>query len=207
MPKNIVRIKKVRSSICQVTLEDGQILELDAGLCNERLRTGLVLSEADIAKLEFDSQAYQAASRALWCLSNRDYGERELISRLVRSGFTREVATIAADQVKSLGLIDDLKYATSTAYRLFERGKSKAQVEQELMKRELSRQIVADALSETEPDPRQQLRKLLEHASSSRFETPLGAAKFAQSLLRRGFKRSDIRAVFREYHIEMEFTN
>ncbi len=205
--KQVVRIVKGPGSTKAVTLDTGEVFTIDEGLCQERLRVKAQLTDEDIQRLIEDSETVQAASRAMWCLSCRDYGERELARRLmVRNGYSERAANAAVEVVKDFGFMDDRGYAARVAERYFSKGKSRLRVEAELRKRELDPELIREVLDEVEPNPREQLRALiLEKNEQAQLQTDAGVAKAAHHYMRAGFRLSDIRAAIREFNPHTEF--
>ena len=75
------------------------------------LGKGTVLSRAEALEELARIQAEEAWKKAVGCLERRDYSAKELIDRLMATGFSRKAATEAASKAQDLRILDDLRFA------------------------------------------------------------------------------------------------
>ena len=85
-------------------------------------------------RTEDETRAFEKVTR-LACA--RERGSRELIDRLVRDGFSREVAESAVRRALDCGLIDDVRYGTVLVRTRVAQGRGRKGIEDELEGQEL----------------------------------------------------------------------
>lgn len=95
-----------------------------------RLRkTSLSLEPIAVKRTEDETRAFEKVTR-LACA--RERGSRELIDRLVRDGFSREVAESAVQRALDCGLIDDTRYGAVLIRTRVSQGRGRKGIEDEL---------------------------------------------------------------------------
>lgn len=95
-----------------------------------RLRkTSLSLEPIAVKRTEDETRAFEKVTR-LACA--RERGSRELIDRLVRDGFSREVAESAVRRALDCGLIDDTRYGAVLIRTRVAQGRGRKGIEDEL---------------------------------------------------------------------------
>ena len=109
-------------------------------------------------------QQREARKKALRLLEHMDRTEKGLTDRLLRAGFSEELAEDAVSYVKDYGYINDRRYALNyIMYRIHD--KSRQKIFQELSGKGIDRQTIQDAWEEAEeletPDERALLRSAL----------------------------------------------
>lgn len=82
-----------------------------------------------VERTEDETKAFEKVSR-LACA--RERGSRELIDRLVRDGFSREVAESAVQRALDCGLIDDVRYGAVLIRTRVSQGRGRKGIEDEL---------------------------------------------------------------------------
>lgn len=82
-----------------------------------------------VERTEDETKAFEKVSR-LAC--KREHGSRELIDRLVRDGFSREVAESAVQRALDCGLIDDTRYGAVLIRTRVSQGRGRKGIEDEL---------------------------------------------------------------------------
>lgn len=80
-------------------------------------------------RTEDETKAFEKVTR-LACA--RERGSRELVDRLVRDGFSREVAKSAVQRALDCGLIDDVRYGTVLVRTRVAQGRGRKGIEDEL---------------------------------------------------------------------------
>lgn len=114
----ILRRKK-RPQRYAVYLDEAFAFEVsDEVLLKFGLRTGLRLEERTIADIASAEAMSRAQKLALHYLSYRPRSSREIIDRLVRKGFSKNLAQEVAEHFRELKLVNDLEFA-----RMFVRDK------------------------------------------------------------------------------------
>ena len=92
-------------------------------------KTSLSLEPIVVKRTEDETRAFEKVTR-LACA--RERGSRELIDRLVRDGFSREVAESAVRRALDCGLIDDTRYGAVLIRTRVAQGRGRKGIEDEL---------------------------------------------------------------------------
>lgn len=92
-------------------------------------KTSLSLEPIVVKRTEDETRAFEKVTR-LAC--SRERGSRELINRLVRDGFSREVAESAVRRALDCGLIDDTRYGAVLIRTRIAQGRGRKGIEDEL---------------------------------------------------------------------------
>lgn len=163
---------------------------------------------------EIDEEQYKALadgifkrrcfSRALNILSRRDHSEKELFIKLSKAD-GEEAATSAIEKIKSLGYIDDERYAVALAKELSERkGKSERAIMAELIHRGVDKNTAENAISSLTLDECDKINILLNGKYRRKLETEKGRQQVFNALLRLGYGYGEIRSAMREYDESFE---
>ncbi len=100
-----------------------------------------------LTEAEKSDDAKKASNRAVWYLSQRDYGMEELYQKLCRF-FTEPAAAAAMASMAALGYLDDARYARNKARSLLLSHKSRRDITQRLAQKGLDRDLIATVLEE-----------------------------------------------------------
>lgn len=92
-------------------------------------KTSLSLEPIAVKRTEDETRAFEKVTR-LAC--SRERGSRELVDRLVRDGFSREVAESAVQRALDCGLIDDVRYGSVLVRTRVAQGRGRKGIEDEL---------------------------------------------------------------------------
>lgn len=92
-------------------------------------KTSLSLEPIAVKRTEDETRAFEKVTR-LACA--RERGSRELIDRLVRDGFSQEVAESAVRRALDCGLIDDTRYGAVLIRTRVSQGRGRKGIEDEL---------------------------------------------------------------------------
>lgn len=92
-------------------------------------KTSLSLEPIMAERTEDETKAFEKVTR-LACA--RERGSRELVDRLVRDGFSREVAKSAVQRALDCGLIDDTRYGAVLIRTRVSQGRGRKGIEDEL---------------------------------------------------------------------------
>lgn len=174
-------------------------LLLDAELCIRKgLRAGQELDETTLMALIAESARERAKAKAIWLLSRRDYGERELAGKLEKD-FGADAAAYAAGRMRETGLVDDRRYAARLAAQLLEVKKvSPKQAVYLMVQRGMDRELAEDAVEERSPDPTEQIRQIVRQKYGRGPWDQKEIRRMTAGLARRGFSFGDIRSILRE---------
>ena len=92
-------------------------------------KTSLSLEPIAVKRTEDETRAFEKVTR-LAC--SRERGSRELIDRLLRDGFSQEVAESAVRRALDCGLIDDMRYGAVLIRTRVAQGRGRKGIEDEL---------------------------------------------------------------------------
>ncbi len=163
----------------------------------QHVKVGMILSAKQVAQLQQFSDLRRAKDRALQLLSQRDHAACQLYSKLCRS-FDEQTAAAAVAQMLRLGLVDDAAFAEKRVQYLAAKGKSRAQIRQDLTAMGIDRQLQQQAMDRMPDDE----AETVAHVIKTHYRTKLCAGKrdavFA-ALLRRGFSGSAVRRALEQY--------
>ncbi|MBS6195591.1 MAG: regulatory protein RecX [Clostridiales bacterium] len=197
----ITEIIPVTRQKCKIVTDEQLAFVLYKGeLSRYRLKEGEELPENVFRKIQQEVLTKRAKLRAMHLLTRMDYTEAELQKKLEKGGYTREAVETAMDYVRSFHYLDDERYAVR--YFASQSGKkSRKQIEFELGKKGISRELIAahkEALEEQ--GETEVIRSLLE----KRCPDPQKAdekekRKHYGYLMRKGFLCGDIQQVFSDY--------
>lgn len=167
---------------------------------------GRELYDDEFCELIFRSAYYRARERALYHLSRRDFAEKEMADKLRRE-FGDAAAKAAAARMVELGLINDESYAERYAEIMLNvKQWSPSRAVRELTMRGIDRDFAKSAVDAVNRDPKDMIRQLIDKKYASKLATGgiKAAASVSNSLARKGYSFSDIRAVIGEYLNENE---
>ena len=192
----ILKVRRERNKY-EVFIDDKPGLRVsEATLAKSGLYTGKALDEKvieQIVQADSHERAYQVAVNFI---SYRPRSSKEIVDKLARKGFTRELALEIVDQLKDLSLLNDLQFA-----RMFVRDKllgkpmGKAMLRRKLLEKGIAFQLSEKVLKEyvTEEKEQEAARTLAVHKlNRSRFSAlePLARQKrLIDYLLSRGFSQ------------------
>ena len=199
----IVAASPVRGQQMRLTFEDGTQALIDRRTFEESpFAVGSVLTDGQWEQLQAASGQNRLRERALYLLSGRSYGKKELADKLrhPRSGPapTAEQAGQTVDRMEQLGLLNDAEYALRRArdmqaYQLYPRRRIAA----ELSARGIDRETVQQALEQLEGTDRETARALLQKNYARKLTEEDGVRRVTDALVRRGFSFEDVRAALR----------
>ena len=181
-------------------------LLLDAELCMRKgLKAGMELSEEELIELIAESARVRAKAKALWLLSRRDYGEKELAGKLEKD-FGSGAAAFAAARMAETGLVDDERYAYYLAEQFLEvRRVSARQAVYQITAKGIDRELAEAAVEAKSPDPKEQIRQLVRQKYARSLSDDKGVRRTIAGLARKGFSFSDIKTVLRELADEYDY--
>ena len=155
-------------------------------------KVGSEITDEELYDLIETSKYNRAKEKALYLIEYRNRTKKELFDKLVVL-FGESASERAIERLEELGLINDEKYAREYAEILLDRkGFSRQRAEFELMKKGIDKDIIEEILDELEPDPVEQIKKLLETKFARRLSNEKDLAKTVNSLKAMGYRWSDI---------------
>ena len=156
------------------------------------LKEGQKLEEKIYKKITEEILTKRAKRRALYLLENRDLTEYELQKKLEADKYKEDVIKEAVAYVKGWGYINDEAYAKRyVEYK--GNTKSRRQIEAELYKRGVDREIIEQVIDIREEGETELIEKLiLKKCANPSQMTEKEKQKIYQYLLRKGFTFEDI---------------
>ncbi len=152
------------------------------------------IGEEELADLENSVVSRRAFNKAVDIISQREHSKREVITKLIQRGYSRETAQAATEKLEEYGYIDDVRFASLFARELKERKKfGKGRIKQELMRKGISRETADSVLSEIEEDPCREITEILRKKYPSLREDEKIRNRAFNALLRYGYGISDVR--------------
>lgn len=155
-------------------------------------KVGSEITNEELYDLIETSKYNRAKEKALYLIEYRSRTKRELYDKLIVL-FGESATKRAIERLEELGLIDDEKYAREYAEVLLDKkGFSRQRAEFELMKKGIDKDVIEEILDELEPEPVEQIKKLLQTKFARRLSNEKDLAKTVNALKAMGYRWSDI---------------
>ena len=155
-------------------------------------KVGSEITDEELYDLIETSKYNRAKEKALYLIEYRSRTKRELYDKLIVL-FGESATKRAIKRLEELGLIDDEKYAREYAEVLLDKkGFSRQRAEFELMKKGIDKDMIEEILDELEPEPVEQIKKLLQTKFARRLSNEKDLAKTVNALKAMGYRWSDI---------------
>ena len=166
--------------------------------CLTNLAAGLDISPDRLEELRREDEDRSCRDKALRLLSHAAHSRGMLMDKLTRF-YEEETAERAADRMAELDLLDDLDFGLRFGTDLMRlRGWSLRRTEQELLRKRLDRDTVAQVMEELarrdEDGDAARILKLLRGRYRGRLGDRRGVENTVAALRRQGFSLPDIRA-------------
>lgn len=194
---DIVQKKK---RMAELYCTKGLLCTMDSGVCSDAgLRPGVEVTEERLDELMELSHKKRAKSKALWLLSRRDYGSRELERKLSEEA-PEAIAREVVEQMMELHYVDDCRYAARVAEQLIEKKHyAPARAVYDLVCRGIERDIAQEAVEQAQPDVKESIAAVIEKKYLRNLSDERGIRRAIMGLQRLGFRYGEIRAVLDEY--------
>lgn len=197
--RQVCEIKKLAGGRYQVLLDDGTAFPLYAKeLAVYGIEEEAELSDSMYERILEDVLRKRVRLKAMHLLETQDRTEHQLRTKLAALSYPEELITDAVAYVKKFHYIDDLRYAV---HYIESRGmqKSMRQIEQELLQKGVSKELIQEAKEQAElPEETQQIYAWLQkkhydpkHAEKKETE------KMYRFLLGKGYSYSTITHILR----------
>lgn len=200
----LTEIVQKKKRLAELYCEQGLLCTMDSGVCSDAgLRPGVEVEEERLDELLYLSHKKRAKSKALWLLSRRDYGSRELQRKLSEEA-PEEVAKEVVEWLTELHYVDDRRYARAVAEQLICRKHySPHRAVYDLVYRGVERDIAEEAVEEAEPDVRQSIADVIEKKYLRNLSDERGVRRAVMGLQRLGYRYGEIREVLDDYLEEL----
>ena len=201
----ITDIKKGRKYLSAIYIDGELAVHLDTRVVlEENIRAGKEITDERLKELIEISNVRRAKEKALWLISYRDHSKKELVQKIAISA-DKESAEIAVDRMEELGLVNDEKYARRYLDQLINiKHLSKNAAKYKLLEKGIDRNLIDEILCETETDPQEHIRAIIERKYLKSLSDEKGKRRCFAGLQRMGYSYSDINSVLQEY-IEDEY--
>ena len=194
---SVVRAKKHCHKI--ITDECEFLLSNDT-LCEYPLKPGVTLTPKQVEQLKLHSDCKRALSKGSWLLSDRDYTEKGMHEKL-SPDYCSYAVEFAIAQLKSVGAIDDSRYAENAARYLCEyKNLSKKGIISELIKRGVDREIAEVVTQTLEYNPTKAAAKIIRQKYRNYGDDEKIRRRMINALQRKGFS-------FREINDAIDYIN
>lgn len=157
------------------------------------IKVGMEISEEKLKKLQKESDAEKAFSKALDLLDRQQYTKKQIKDKLNLKGYESEIIEDVIHRLEDYGYISDKIYAKS--YVASVKGKSKRELECSLLKKGISRYNIADVLDEACIDEEQSANLVAEKFMKYKEKTQENKQKLYARLYRKGYSGDVINSV------------
>lgn len=155
-------------------------------------KVGSEITDEELYELIETSKFNRAKEKALYLIEYRNRTKKELSDKLIPL-FGESASTLAIERLEELGLINDESYVREYADVLLnKKGFSRQRALFELMKKGIDKDLAEEILDESEPDPVEQIKHLLETKFLRRLSNEKDLAKTVNALKSMGYRWSDI---------------
>jgi len=148
-----------------------------------------------------DRTSKRASNVAIHQLARRGMSRWELEQVLAKREVDDETAAAELDRLESLGLVDDAALAVSVVYAMHARkGAGRAAIEQELRRRHLDDDVIADAMAELDGDDEKERATELAVARARQltgYDYEVASRRLSGFLARKGYDGETVRAAVR----------
>ena len=196
----ITDIKKGRKYLSAIYIDGELAVHLDTRVVlEENVRAGKEITDERLKELIEISNVRRAKEKALWLISYRDHSKKELVQKIAKTA-DKESAEIAVDRMGELGLVNDEKYARRYLDQLINiKHLSKNAAKYKLLEKGIDRNLIDEILCETETDPQEHIRAIIERKYLKSLSDEKGKRRCFAGLQRIGYSYSDINSVLQEY--------
>ncbi len=196
----LTEIIQKKKRLAELYSEQGLLCTMDSGVCSDAgLRPGMEVAEERLDELLWMSHKKRAKSKALWLLSRRDYGSRELTRKLAEE-VPEEAAQEVVEQMVELHYVDDRRYARLMAEQLLTRKHyAPARAVYDLVYRGIERDIAEEAVEAAGPDVLDSIAAVIEKKYKRNLSDERGVRRAIAGLQRLGYRYGEIRAVLDDY--------
>ncbi len=203
----VLSVTAAKKHMYDIAFDDGTSGQIDKTVWEHGgLQIDSSITEEEWEQLCRQSQAHRAYERALYYLSLRDYGKREMVTKLMHADFERVFAEEAANRLCESGLIDDYRYAAMLARDMSARKLySKRRVAMALKEKGFESDVIDEAILQIPAEDIQQALELLQKKRYNKMTVSTSRDKLLAMLARHGFSYSTSRRALELYEEEHEY--
>lgn len=176
---------------------DGELIlsVSDDAVIEAGLKVGATLDEQAILEIEHAVTLTKACHKAYDYLSYGDLSSKKLYDKLMRYGFSEDISLDACERMKSLGYIDDERYAAALAKSMAEtKLYGPRRIEQELKIRGISDNDIDTAIFSLDINFEESILSLI----NGKFKNKTDRNKLIQALMRYGHEWDCISGVLHD---------
>lgn len=156
------------------------------------------IDEEELAQLKSRVNSRRAFNKAIELISRREHSRKEIITKLTQRDYG-EVANEIADELESLGYLNDERFAHMYAKELKQRkAMGKRRISQELYTKGISRDIIQNVLDEIEENPYEEIIEIISRKYYRYLGDEKGRNRTVNGLVRLGYSYSDIKNALKE---------
>ncbi len=193
--------KNKEKGMVRVFIDDNYSFSIpEQDYISNKLYEDMIISEEQLSIIRDKVLVRSARERAVRYLTFKDRSEYEILKKLIDAGFDKNVAQNAVDELRTIGYLDDTRYAMKyLSERIRTKALSKKSLGFELKNKGIDKEIIEKALSEFEIDDyevalREGKRKFGKYDLNDK-KTEQRAYRF---LLHRGFSYEIVNKVIKE---------
>lgn len=201
-----ITLKKGKADKIHISADGEYRLTVDESyLCALGIKHNDEIGEDEFLLLEEKISIRRAYNYCVSLLSRRDHSVRELETKLLRKGFD-ENAFAAVETLQQQGYVNDENFAFHYASELKNlKGYGKRRIEQELMRKGISRDIIHNTLEEFEFDD-ERIIEIITRKYKRCFEDEKQKQRAIAGLLRLGYSYSEIKDAFCKIKEDEDFS-
>ena len=163
------------------------------------IKAGMILNEGDIAEALRRNDYRRARERALYLLDDRDYGYVEMFRKL-EANYPEDICYGVVNNLASLGLIDDRRYAAKCAeHYLVTKKQGVYRAREEMRRKGIPADIIDEVLEEFSDGAAARLRELIAKKYARKLAEEGGVKKVKAALARQGYPFDEINAALKEF--------
>ncbi len=192
----ITKIKTSKFNQIMLYSEEGCIISLPLEVFKKSgLKIGLEITQEDINNIKLIFQEHKAKEKALNILSYRSHSRNELKNK-IKSRFGEQCAQNVVDKIENLGLLNDEKFAEDYAIELMKnKYYSKKRIKFELIKKNISSDIINNILEKLNIDEHENLIKIVNKRNFLDLKDRREIARAVNYLYRLGYDLEQINNV------------
>ena len=201
-----ITLKKGKADKIHISADGEYVLTVDESyLCTLGIKHNDEISEDEFLLLQEKISIRRAYNYCVSLLSRRDHSSKELKTKLLRKGFD-EGSFAAVEKLQQQGYVNDESFCMHYASELKNlKGYGKRRIEQELMRKGTSREIIYNTLQEIEFDG-ERIIEIIERKYKRCFEDEKQKQRAINGLLRLGYSYSEIKDAFCRIKEDEEFS-
>lgn len=191
-----ITLKKGKADKIHISADGEYALTVDEGyLPTLGIRHNMEIDEDEFILLQEKISIRRAYNYCVSLLSRRDHSVKELKTKLLQKGYD-ETSFGAVEKLQQQGYVNDESFSMHYASELKNlKGFGKRRIEQELMRKGISRDIINNTLQEIEFDD-DRIIEIIERKYKRCFEDEKQKQRAINGLLRLGYSYSEIKDAF-----------